>query len=275
MSVFIDCRKRGASVLLDDAFYDSPSLSKRIRLSDAAALLVTQSPPPQNPLDLLRVRFPELDIELVQRVFETSGSNLDTAIKNLIELLSSSQGSQGRSPDSAPVNNSAPVAPDVLLPSEEDNMAGSSSGRPDATSNLPANRSGYAELLLKELTSASDLNDAKTHASRILELFEKFVAAHTSHEALQNLSKENEKWKQQVEVLLHENNILKQAVSIQHERLRTFDAQNEEVQQLRQMLSQCKEQIWTLEMNNYSLGVHLKVAQQSSSFPGRHHPDFF
>ncbi|XP_074563375.1 uncharacterized protein LOC141819998 isoform X2 [Curcuma longa] len=247
MSVFIDCRKRGASVLLDDAFYDSPSLSKRIRLSDAAALLVTQSPPPQNPLDLLRVRFPELDIE----------------------------GSQGRSPDSAPVNNSAPVAPDVLLPSEEDNMAGSSSGRPDATSNLPANRSGYAELLLKELTSASDLNDAKTHASRILELFEKFVAAHTSHEALQNLSKENEKWKQQVEVLLHENNILKQAVSIQHERLRTFDAQNEEVQQLRQMLSQCKEQIWTLEMNNYSLGVHLKVAQQSSSFPGRHHPDFF
>lgn len=261
-------------MFLDDALCDSLSLSKRIRLSDAAALLATPSPPPQNPLDLLRARFPELDIELVQRVFETSGSNLDTAIKNLIELLSSSQGSQGRNLDSASVNDSVPIAPDVLLPSE-DSMAGSSSGRSDATSNLPVNRSGCVELLLKELTSASDLNDAKTRASRILELFEKFVTDHTSHGALESLCKENEKWKEQVEVLLHENNILKRAVSIQHERQRTFDAQNEEVQQLRQMLSQCKEQIRTLEMNNYTLGVHLKVAQQSSSFPGRHHPDFF
>lgn len=50
-------------------------------------------------------------------------------------------------------------------------------------------------------------------------------------------------------MLLHENNILKRAVSIQHERQRTFDAQNEEVQQLRQMLSQCKEQIRTLEVS--------------------------
>ncbi|KAG6530257.1 uncharacterized protein LOC122043144 [Zingiber officinale] len=271
MSAFIDCRKRGASAFLDDAFCDSPSLSKRIRLSDTAALLATPSPSTQNPLDLLRARFPDLDIELVQRVFETSGSNLDAAIKNLIELLSSSQ---GRSLDSAFVNNSVPISPDVRLPSE-DSMAGSSSGRPDATSNLPVNRSGCVELLLKELTSAADLNDAKTHASRILELFEKFVAARTSHEAFESLSKENEKWKQQVEVLLHENNILKRAVSIQHEWQRTFDAQNEEVQQLRQMLSQCKEQIRTLEMNNYTLGVHLKVAQQSSSFPGRHHPDVF
>lgn len=65
MSVFIDCRKRGASVFLDDALCDSLSLSKRIRLSDAAAILATPSPPPQNPLDLLRARFPELDIEVI------------------------------------------------------------------------------------------------------------------------------------------------------------------------------------------------------------------
>lgn len=65
---------------------------------------------------IIRDFFPSL--QLVQRVFETSGSNLDTAIKNLIELLSSSQGSQGRNLDSASVNDSVPIAPDVLLPSE-------------------------------------------------------------------------------------------------------------------------------------------------------------
>ncbi|KAG6486927.1 uncharacterized protein LOC122009294 [Zingiber officinale] len=267
MSVVVDCRKRNASVLIDDAFCESlPSLSKRIRLSDSAALLASPLPPPQSPLDLLRARFPDLDVELVQRVFETTGSNLDIAIKNLIELVSTSHGSQGKGLDSILVNDSGPIAPDVPVPSE---------GMLNTTINLPVDGPGWVELLLKELTSASDMNDAKTRASKILEMFEKFVAAHAIHEPLDSLCKENKNWKEQVEVLLHENNILKRAVAIQHERQKTFDTQDEEVQQLKQMLSQYKEQIKILEMNNYALGMHLKLAQESSLLPGRPHPDVF
>lgn len=66
---------------------------------------------------------------------------------------------------------------------------------------------------------------------------------------------ENKNWKEQVEVLLHENNILKRAIAIQHECQKTFDAQNEEVQQLKQMLSQYKEQIRILEVSNLFLEI--------------------
>lgn len=68
-------------------------------------------------------------------------------------------------------------------------MVGSASGMPNTTINLPVDGPGWVELLLKELTSASDMNDAKTRVSKILELFEKFVAAHASHEPLESLCK--------------------------------------------------------------------------------------
>lgn len=85
MSVVVDCRKRNASVLLDDAFCDSlPSLSKRIRLSDAAALLASSLTPPQSPLDLLRARFPDLDVEVI---FPSSFA-LFFFYKKLVQLVS-------------------------------------------------------------------------------------------------------------------------------------------------------------------------------------------
>lgn len=54
--------------------------------------------------------------------------------------------------------------------------------------------------------------------------------------------------KEQIEVLLRENNILKRAVAIQHERQKEFDDKNQEVQVLKQMISQYQEQMRTLEV---------------------------
>lgn len=54
--------------------------------------------------------------------------------------------------------------------------------------------------------------------------------------------------KEQIEVLLRENTILKRAVAIQHERQKEYDERNQEVQQLKQLIAQYQEQMRTLEV---------------------------
>ena len=54
--------------------------------------------------------------------------------------------------------------------------------------------------------------------------------------------------REQIEVVLRENTILKRAVAIQHERQKEYDDRNQEVQHLKQMLSQYQEQLRTLEV---------------------------
>lgn len=53
--------------------------------------------------------------------------------------------------------------------------------------------------------------------------------------------------KEQMELLLRENVILKRAVAIQHERQKENDERNQEVQQLKQLLTQYQEKLRTLE----------------------------
>ncbi|KAK3439413.1 hypothetical protein EUGRSUZ_C04262 [Eucalyptus grandis] len=86
---------------------------------------------------------------------------------------------------------------------------------------------------------------------------------------------ENMLLKQQLEALIQENTVLKRAVAIQHERQKEHELRSQELQHLKQLVSQYQEQLRTLEVNNYALTVHLKQAQQSSSIPGRFHPDVF
>ena len=54
--------------------------------------------------------------------------------------------------------------------------------------------------------------------------------------------------KEQIEVFLRENSILKRAVAIQHERQKEYDDRNQEVQQLKQLVAQYQQQLRTLEV---------------------------
>jgi hypothetical protein len=56
--------------------------------------------------------------------------------------------------------------------------------------------------------------------------------------------------KEQIEVVLRENAILKRAVAIQHDRQKEQEERNQEVQHLRQMVSQYQEQVRTLEVSD-------------------------
>lgn len=81
--------------------------------------------------------------------------------------------------------------------------------------------------------------------------------------------------KEQIEILVRDNSVLKRAVAIQHERQKEYDGKNQELQHFKQLVSQYQEQLRTLEVNNYALTMHLRQSQQSSSIPGRFHPDVF
>ena len=54
--------------------------------------------------------------------------------------------------------------------------------------------------------------------------------------------------KEQVEALLQENIILKWAVGIQHERQKESEERNQELQHLKQMVTQYQKQLRTLEV---------------------------
>lgn len=59
---------------------------------------------------------------------------------------------------------------------------------------------------------------------------------------------ENMMLKEQMEVFVRENTILKRAVAIQHERQKEYEVKNQELQHLKQLLPQYQEQLRVLEV---------------------------
>uniref|UniRef100_A0A5B6ZZV9 Uncharacterized protein n=1 Tax=Davidia involucrata TaxID=16924 RepID=A0A5B6ZZV9_DAVIN len=155
------------------------------------------------------------------------------------------------------------------------NGDGASTEDSSAPQNLHIDGAEWVELFVSEMMSASNMDDARSRASRALEVLEKSICARTTAETAQSFQQENTMLKEQLEALIHENTILKRAVSIQHERQKEFDGRSQELHHLKQLVSQYQEQLRTLEVNNYALTMHLKQAKQSNSIPGHFHPDVF
>nr|KJB66462.1 hypothetical protein B456_010G140800 [Gossypium raimondii] len=146
---------------------------------------------------------------------------------------------------------------------------------PSAPETLPVDGAEWVDLFVGEMMGASSVDDAKARASKLLEVLEKSISEHVAKEAAQSFHKENMMLKEQIQVLIQENTVLKRAVAIQHERQKEYQDKNNELEHLKQLVSQYQEQLRTLEVNNYALTMHLRQAQQSNSIPGRFHPDIF
>jgi DNA-binding protein H-NS len=201
-----------------------------------------------------------MEEQAVEKVLEASNNDLDSAIKSL-NLLRLSTSRQAASDQHA----SDPF-----------------SGRPDefgvqqaeASSQTQSEGSKWVELLISQMMNASDLESARGRAMHTLEAFEKTVISRSAA-VIDDIQKENVALKEQNRGLMHDNQILKRAVAIQHERQQDHEGRALELQQVKQLLSQYQEQVRTLELNNYSLTLHLRQAQEGSSMPGRFHPDVF
>ncbi|CAN1120627.1 hypothetical protein LINPERHAP2_LOCUS308 [Linum perenne] len=292
MSVVV-CRKRS---FFEELNVTSPTITKRICRSSSSP--VGFSPPRSHPstnnrfsspsptsssvvssahlVEQLAAIFPEMDKELLERALAACGEDLDSAIRSLNELqLGSVRKSLGSDDEKCDghFDSNGMGATTLKVPTNEE----------PAIPTIQMDGAEWVELFVREMTSATNMDDAKARASRALEELEKSIHARAGAEAVKIFQMvycsshifENIKLKKQVQIMVQENSILKRAVSIQHERQKEFEDKSGEVQQLKQLVGQYQEQLRTLEVNNYALTMHLNQAQQSRSIPGRFNPDVF
>lgn len=280
----IVCGKRS---FFEELTVTSPPVSKRIRCSSSSPVrfspprsynAVYISSPPSNisssPLiEKLLALFPDMDKQILERALEECGDDLDSAIRSLNELR---LGSADNNLGSNLVRSDAILENNVQQEGiSTNNTEASPTDDPSAPVQLAMDGPEWVELFVREMMSASNMDDARARAARALEVLEKSICARAGAEAAKSFQQENMMLKEQVQALIQENAILKRAVSIQHERQKEFEDKNQELQHLKQLVSQYQEQLRALEVNNYALTMHLKQAQQSSSIPGRFHPDVF
>ncbi|KAL8099042.1 uncharacterized protein LOC141684190 [Apium graveolens] len=244
----------------------SPPVSKKLRFhSSTSPFRSSTSPPRPSPLDQLRAVFPHMDNQLLERALEECGFDVESAIKNLRNLcLGYTEGNSESVAKSTP-NPETGVATADGIP-VKDNLA---------QDNLQLEGVEWVELLVREMKSATSMDDARSRATKVLESLEKSISVRASAEAAQNFYKENVMLKEQTEVILRENTILKRAVAIQHERQKEYDERNQEVQHMKQLVAQYQEQLRNLEVNNYALTMHLKQSLESNFMPGSSNRDVF
>eukprot|EP00262_Sarcandra_glabra_P009822 TRINITY_DN2444_c0_g1_i1.p1 TRINITY_DN2444_c0_g1~~TRINITY_DN2444_c0_g1_i1.p1 ORF type:complete len:300 (-),score=66.71 TRINITY_DN2444_c0_g1_i1:625-1482(-) len=266
-----------------------PPVSKRLRCCSPSGRLFSSLSPSSSDnnnnnnnnsaasaLSHLMSLFPDMDDQILEKALKACDNDLDSAIKSLNELR---LGSAGRNSGAISTTKSdATMGASLQIASSQRVVSSDGDAGSDdlsAPNHLPADGFEWVELFVREMMNASDMDDARARASRVLEVLEKSITTRTNAEATQSFQKENMMLKEQVEVLIRDNSLLKRAVMIQHERQKEYDERSQELQHLKQLVSQYQEQLRTLEVNNYALTMHLRQAQQSNSIPGRFHPDVF
>ncbi|KAL6874093.1 hypothetical protein ACP4OV_014175 [Aristida adscensionis] len=270
-------RKRGAAAFLDDPFAaaaaaaagggcggeshnSTPRLAKRGRCSPfpapaAGADLGLGFSLEFDPVDALQLIFPGADPKVLRDYLEASGNVLDAAIRAYKDYLAA-----GSTQTASPGTNGA----NDVISSEVD--------MPAAT--IPSNASEWAELIVKEMSSATDLVDAKKRAFKILELFEKSTAQ-SNPDTKQKINQDHKIVKQMLGALLHQNGVLKRAFLLQHNRLKEYEEIVQERSQFKQIVEKYQEQIKSLEDRNRVLSFHLQQVNQPSNTYGHRNPDIF
>ncbi|OEL37179.1 hypothetical protein BAE44_0001802 [Dichanthelium oligosanthes] len=249
-------RKRGTDAFLDDdpfAFHvDLPVVVKRGRCSapTVAADLGLSFPLEYDPVEALQLIFPGADAKILREYLQASGNVLDAAIRAYKDYLANI------STESSSITYAPSDEANDVVPSEVD--------LPVAT--IPTSGSEWAELIVKELSSAPDLVDAKNRAFRIFKLLER-SAARASPDEKGKVHKEHKIVKQMLGGLLHQNGVLKRAFLIQHNRLKEYQEMVQEQSQFNQIVEKYQQQIKALEV-----GEELcLVISSSASEPMRQH----
>ncbi|GMH03625.1 hypothetical protein Nepgr_005464 [Nepenthes gracilis] len=226
----IVCGKRS---FFEDLPSASTPVSTKVRCSSSTSPVrcsqFSPSPLRSSLVDRLTQVFPRMDQQLLEKVLEECGDEIDATIKRLRELcLESSEAT------SVPVKELKTKVEQVWI--------------------------------LMELLVLLMILQLRTLCQLIV--LEKSIAACAHAEVAGNLKKENMMLKQQDTILAH-------GVLNKHECQKEYDAMYWELQHLKQLVSHYQEQLRRLEVSNYTLRMHLKQAQESSSMPGCCHPDVF
>ncbi|PKA56388.1 hypothetical protein AXF42_Ash014891 [Apostasia shenzhenica] len=220
---------------------------------------------------LLRM-FPSMDREVVENALNSHDHKIDDAIKSLYALCLGDNSVRDEFVDVSSELQSRENGSEGVMHAQLSELNSDGIHNVESNSNPEESLvSSWVDSFVQELKNASDWNDVRSRVMKILESFERTVAVHSTSVKEQEIAS----LKEQLQCLLRDNHILKRAVTIQYERNMEFEEKLKEVQQLKNIIIQYQEQIRTLEMNNYTLKVHLQRAEEASSIPGRFHPDIF
>ncbi|XP_044473700.1 uncharacterized protein LOC123202041 isoform X2 [Mangifera indica] len=248
----------------------SPTSAKRSRCSSYGSPIRSGS---EDPVSVLLQMFPNLDPEVVKSALRDQDNKIEDAIVSLRALSfgDMSERTKALGLDSTTIGNCSALLCESRVTSSqmsEDNV-GNINTVCDGENIMDGPK--WVDLFVHEMMNATDLDDARGRAARILEAFETSITANSK------ISEEHEhaSLKEHLQSLLNDNQILKRAVAIQHERHLEQEEKDKEVQHLKLVIGQYQQEVRKLEMNNYALKVHLQRAQESSSIPGRFHPDIY
>ncbi|KAG6393419.1 hypothetical protein SASPL_147660 [Salvia splendens] len=204
-----------------DAGASSPAAAslpayKKLRCSSSTSpVRFTYSPPVHtSSVDQLKDLFPELEIQLLEKALEESVNDLDLAIKKLHEFCRGHVNEKiDTTEENATMEKVASQTSGDSVPLQE----------PQTQNNLPADGAEWVDLFVREMMSATSIDDARFRAASILESLEKSISPRACAEAAQNSYKENLMLKEHIEVLLRDNAILKRGVAIQTVRAKAAD----------------------------------------------------
>ncbi|XP_072960356.1 uncharacterized protein [Typha angustifolia] len=221
---------------------------------------------------LLRM-FPSMDREVVETVLNSHDHKIDDAIKSLHALCLGDASARNESAglNTSLLSNGNITEGAMNLQISEEHAEGIRSQNADTECRTLPDRSSWVDMFVQEMVNASDWDDVRGRAMKFLEAFERNAAAGTTS----LVEEEMNALKEQLQCLLRDNQILRRAVAIQHEQTLQHEDKLKEMQQLKLIIGQYQEQIRTLELNNYTLKVHLQRAQEADSIPSRFHPDIF
>ncbi|KAL2500359.1 Ubiquitin system component Cue protein [Forsythia ovata] len=223
----------------------SPPVYKKLRRSLSTSPCRFSYSPPLTPANQLKALFPDMDTQLLEKALENCGNDLESAIKCLHELcLGYEKGNSSTAETNVDMEKGAIPTGWEAVPLEEHHIQ----------NNLPVDGTEWVDLFVREMMSATSIDDARSRARRVLESLEKSIGAQA--EAAQSFHKEN--------VMLKNKS---RHLSRTHERQKEYDERSQEVQQLKQLVAQYQDQLRTLEVNNYALTFNLRQAQQSNSIP--------
>ncbi|XP_050214860.1 uncharacterized protein LOC126665957 isoform X2 [Mercurialis annua] len=262
----------GKRVGFEELFGSSSPPSKRSRCSGFGS--PTRSPDlgsgSDDTLFTLLQMFPSLDPQLVRTAHRNYHDKIDDAIDSLknvsfgdvaeINKLQNFESAAIRNCDAAP----APTATTCIQVTEQEVEHTKASEFENMVDG-----SKWVDLFVQEMMNATDLDDARMRTAQILEAFERSLTAHSRASEQVELAS----LKEHLQSLLNDNQILKRAVYIQHERNLEQEEKTKEVQNLKVLLNQYHEQIRSLELNNYALKLHLQRAQPNITFHGHFNPD--
>ncbi|PRW59117.1 CUE domain containing [Chlorella sorokiniana] len=217
-------------------------------------------------LAALRGLFPEMSDKVIADVLAEYGDNIDAAIKHLTDLrLATPSTSAAATPEQQAA--AAAAAADQQRRQQEQAAAQQAQqeqqpqqqqqGAADAgPAGQPHSADEWIDIVVREMAAATDLADARARASKVLQAFEQVAVQH----AKQGAPGDPEQLRGQLAEALRENQLLKRAVAIQNTRLQELSGKEAEVAQLRQMLEGFQQKVHALEVQNYSLAMHLRQA---------------